>query len=81
MVKEDVWTPEKAERFIKLCGHLKSCMLQLLDSLDQTDYVKDLKKRLNSTTIWNEIFDISILTMDEYIKYIEKKGEAKHGKE
>lgn len=81
MEKEEVWTPEKMEKFLKLCDHLKSYMLKLLDSLDQTDYIKDLKNRLNNTTIWNVIFDISILIVNEYIKQIEKKGDIKHGKE
>ncbi len=80
METEEAWTPEKMEKFLKLCGDLKSLMLCLLDSLDQTDSVKDLRNRLNNTTIWNDIFDISISIMDEYIKQIEKKGGVKHEK-
>lgn len=73
METEEGWNPEKMEKFLKTCDDLKSLMLQLLDSLDQTDNAKDLKNRLNNTTIWNDIFDISILTMGEYIKQIEKR--------
>lgn len=69
-----MWSFEEMDKFLKLCRNLKSYGLEVLDCLDQTDYVKDLKNRLNSATIWNEIFDISILVMKEQIKQLEEKG-------
>lgn len=83
MATEEAWTPEKIDNFLKLCRDLKSYVSTMLDTLDQTDYVKDLKNRIDNATIWNDIFDISILAMGELVKQLEEKkikGDVKHGK-
>lgn len=67
-------SPEGTTKFLKLCDNLKSFVLQILERADQTDNVKDLKNRLNNATVWNEIFDISILAIKEYLEQLEEKG-------
>ena len=68
-----MFSPKEMDNFLGLCNDLKSFMLNFLDSLDQTDNVRDIKNRLSNATVWNEIFDLSILTMGEKIKQLEEK--------
>jgi len=90
MAVEEIWSPKKMDNFLKLCRDLKSYVSKMLDTLDQTDYVNDLRHRIDNATIWNDIFDISILAMAELVKQLEEKeikeikrdkGDIKHGKE
>jgi hypothetical protein len=71
---------EKEEKFLKLCDRLKSYMLEVLDSLDQTDDVVDIINRLKNATIWNEIFDLSILGIGEQLRQLKEKKGIKHDK-
>lgn len=68
-----MWSPEKIDKFLKLCDDLKSYASEMLDSLEQTDNVKDIKNRLNNATSWNDIFDISILGIKEQLRQLEEK--------
>lgn len=69
------FSPEEIDRFLKLCCYLKSYTLEVLDFLDQTDKVIDIRNRLKNTTIWNEIFDLSILGIGEQLRQLkEEKG-------
>lgn len=72
---------EKINKFSKLCDNLKSCVLKLLESLDQTDNVNDIRNMLNNAKYWNEIFDASILGMKELVVQMKEKGDVKYGKE
>lgn len=75
-----LFSPEGIEKFFKLCENLKLYVLKVLDSLDQTDHVKDLKNRLKNATVWNEIFDVSILGIAEQLGQLEEKRGVEHGK-
>jgi hypothetical protein len=76
-----LFSPEGITKFLKLCDNLKSFSLQTLERAVQTDEIKDLKNRLNDATVWNEIFDISMLAIKECVEQLEEKGDIDHGKE
>jgi len=76
-----ICSTEGIAKFLKLCGDLKSFVLQILDGVVQTDDIKDIKNRLNDATVWNEIFDISMLAIKECVEQLEEKGDIDHGKE
>lgn len=76
----DLLGPEGIEKFLKLCDRLKYYMLEVLDSLDQTDDVVGIRNRLKNTTIWNEIFDLSILGIGEQLRQLKEKRGIKHDK-
>jgi hypothetical protein len=76
-----VFGPEKISKFLKLCDDLRCCVLEVLDSLDQTEDVVHLRNRLKNATIWNEIFDLSILGIGEQLRQLKEKETIKRGKE
>lgn len=74
-----LFTPEGLNKFLELCYNLKSETLQILENMDQTDNVKYIKNRLRDATVWNEIFDWSILGIKEQLGQL-KKGDPKDRK-
>ena len=76
-----LFSPEGIDKFLKLCDHLKCYTLEVLSSLDQTDNVIDIRNKLKNATIWNEIFDLSILGIGEQLRQLEEKEAIKRGKE
>lgn len=76
-----LFTPEGTNKFLELCSDLKYDTLKILENIDQTDRVKVIKSRLKDATVWNNIFDLSILGIKEQIIQLEEKGDVEHGKE
>lgn len=76
-----LFSPEGIDKFLKSRDHLKSYVLEVLSYLDQTDDVVNLRNRLKNATVWNEIFDISILGIGEQVRQLKEKEAIKCGKE
>jgi hypothetical protein len=75
-----LFSPDGINKFLKLCDHLKSYVLKVLDSLDQTDEVINLENRLKNATVWDEVFDLSTLGIGEHLRQLEEKEDIKRGK-
>ena len=81
-VKEpfQMFDAKEANEFLELCYNLKYCTMEILEHIDQTDHVKDIKNRLREATAWNIMFDLSILGIGEHIRQLKEKGDVNHGK-